>query len=375
MLADRGMCLPVALDEFQQALHFFLCADGDANHAGAYIFSTIAEEHAFFLKLRAHFRPAGAEIREEKIAGAGIGLYVKFVKFVFKPLSGAQNVFNVELHRSRVADSCLGGGQRGYVDGERGRGASKDRERFRARDHGSEAEAGEAGGLGKSSRDEELGVLVDPWHNGDAGKFGVGFIDNDGSVCGSFQNRFDGGFFEKRAGRIVGITHKQDARTQSERVEHSFERELHRGPVALNFDFGSGYFAPVAVHGEGGFADNGGDASVDKGVEEEAQRVVAAVCEKDLLGRYPKMTGKTASTSLVLGIHREKFGSQLHERAPDSGRAAGGVFVEVEPEFVCAAFAGRFVSAAVEDGLACWQLGLHAWASFELFRRTSTALA
>src|SRR5579872_535000 len=375
MLADRGMCLPVALDEFQEALHFFLCADGDANHAGACVFCTIAEENAFFLKLQAHLRPAGAEIREEKIAGAGIGLYVEFVKFVFKPLSRAQNVFNIELHRSRVADSRLGGGQRGYVDGERGRGAAKDRERFRARDHSSEAEAGEAGGLGKSSRDEELGVLVDPRHSGHAGKFGVGFIDNDGSVCGCFQNRFDDGFFEKRACRIVGITDKQDMRTQSERVEHSFEREFHCGPVALNFDFGSGYFAPVAVHGEGGLADDGGGASVDKGVEEKAQCVVAAVCEKDLFGRYLKMTGKTASTSLVLGIHREKLRCQFRQSAPDGLRTAGGVFVEVEPEFVCAAFAGRFVSAAVEDGLACWQLGLHAWASFELFRRTSTALA
>jgi hypothetical protein len=43
---------------------------------------------------------------------------------------------------------------------------------------------------------------------------------------------------------------------------------------------------------------------------------------------------------------------EFSERATDGRRAAGGVFVEVEAEFVGAAFAGRFVGAAVEDGLA-----------------------
>src|SRR5580658_303854 len=77
MAADRGMItLPVSLDQFQQAFHFFLCADADAHEASANVFRAIAQQDALFQQLRTHFRSSRTEIGQKKIAGARIGLYV-----------------------------------------------------------------------------------------------------------------------------------------------------------------------------------------------------------------------------------------------------------------------------------------------------------
>src|SRR5580658_9181566 len=189
MAAERGMStLAVALDEFQQALHFFLCADADTHEAGTDVLRTIAKKDALRVQLLAQFRTPGAEIGQNEISGAGKSLYVELMQLFFKPGAGAQYVFHVGLHGAGVADGRFRGGQRGYVDGEGSRGTAKDRERFRAGDDGAEAKSRESRGFRKCTRYEKLRVLADQRHYGDAGEFGVGFVDDDGCVSGCFQN-------------------------------------------------------------------------------------------------------------------------------------------------------------------------------------------
>src|ERR1700675_3092618 len=145
MVATRLMRLPVTLDKFQQALHFFLRADADANHAGTDIFRTITKQNTCCLQFPAHFRAARTEIGQKEIPSARIGLYAEFVKLLFEPTSRPQDVFYVELHGLGISDGRFRSRQRGDVHWERGRRAAKDRERFGAGDNRAEAKAGESG--------------------------------------------------------------------------------------------------------------------------------------------------------------------------------------------------------------------------------------
>jgi hypothetical protein len=67
--------------------------------------------------------------------------------------------------------------------------------------------------------------------------------------------------------------------------------EFERRAVGDGVDFCAGDFAPVAIHGEGGFDDDDIRAGVDEGVKEEAQGVVAAVGEEELVGFYFEVAG------------------------------------------------------------------------------------
>ena len=71
--------------------------------------------------------------------------------------------------------------------------------------------------------------------------------------------------------------------------------------------------------------------------------------------------------ALIFGIHSELLGREFAERANYRRGAAGRVFVEIEANLVGATFRGRFVGAAIENGLADGKLVSH--------RRTSMALA
>ena len=71
----------------------------------------------------------------------------------------------------------------------------------------------------------------------------------------------------------------------------SIERKVHLAGVAQDGDSCAGDFAPVAIHGEGGFDDDDIRAGVDEGVKEEAQGVVAAVGEEELVGLYFEVAG------------------------------------------------------------------------------------
>ena len=100
-------------------------------------------------QLRAHFRSAGTEIGQKKIARARVGLYVQSLEFLFEPPARTQYVLDVELHRSGIADSRFRSSQCGYVDGEGSSGAAKNSERFRAGDDGSKAKSRESRGFEK----------------------------------------------------------------------------------------------------------------------------------------------------------------------------------------------------------------------------------
>src|SRR5580704_2063487 len=71
------------------------------------------------------------------------------------------------------------------------------------------------------------------------------------------------------------------------------------------------------------------------------------------------MTRETASTTLILGIHRKKLRSEFRQSSPDRWRAAHSVFIEIEAEFVGSALAWRFVGAAIKDCLSNGQLRFH----------------
>ena len=259
----------------------------------------------------------------------------------------------------RISDGGFRGRQRGYVDRERRRSAAKDRERFYAGDDGAEAKPRESRGLGKRSRHEQLRVLVDPWNDRETRKLGVGFIDNDGSVRGGFQNRFDNVFLQQSPGGIVGIAEEQSARLCSERPRALRRGEIPSRVVALNFDLRARHFSPVAVHRESRLADHDTASGIDERVKENAERIIAAVGEQKFFGRHLKMTRETASAALIFGIHRKKLRREFRQSSPDRGRAARSVFVEVEADFVGSALAGRFVGAAIKDCLSNGQLRFH----------------
>lgn len=296
--------LSEALDELEQALHLFLCANADADETWADVLGAVAEENAACVKLLTHLRAAGAEISEEKISGARKGFYVEFAKFFFEPGAGAKNVFDVALHYFGVANGGFGSRERGYVDGKWSCGAPKDRERFSAGDDGSEAKTGESSGFREGAGNEEMRVLIYPQNDGDAGKFGVGLVEDDGGVRGGLQNCFDRFLGQKSAGGIVGIADKQHARFGFERGENAGQWKFHVGVVALDRDFGASDFTPVAIHGEGGFADDNGSSGVDESIEEKAERVIATVGEKKLFGRDLKVTSEAASAAVIFGVHR-----------------------------------------------------------------------
>src|SRR5713226_127353 len=55
---------------------------------------------------------------------------------------------------------------------------------------------------------------------------------------------------------------------------------------------------------------------------------------------------------LVFGIHRDLFGRHSSESADDCRRAAGSIFIKVEPHLSFAALGGSLVRPAFENGLA-----------------------
>ena len=56
-------------------------------------------------------------------------------------------------------------------------------------------------------------MAANPWDGGEAGKFGVGLVEDDHRVASGVKNVAERGRFDQRAGRIVWIREEEDARS------------------------------------------------------------------------------------------------------------------------------------------------------------------
>src|SRR5208282_179624 len=120
-------------------------------------------------------------------------------------------------------------------------------------------------------------------------------------------------------------------------------------------------------HREGWFTNKYTGAGLDERIEENAQSIVAAIRQKQFVGMHAEVTCQFACGRGIFGISGNLFGGEAGQSLSRRDAAAGGVFVEVQANFIGAAFGGRFISAAKENRFAHGELHVH--------RRTSTALA
>ncbi len=311
-------------------------------------------------------RPAWTEVGKDEIPCAGKGDDAEFSQSVGEDVSCALDIANVGADGFSFAQGSLGGDQCGNVYWEWRHGSPNIGEGIFTRDNGSETKGGQPCGLRKCARDEEIGVAANPPDCGEPGKFCVGFVENNDGPGRGFEHPAERGGWNKRSRRIVWIGEKKDARLFTECGENFVQGKALLRIVTADLDACTGDFRVVAVHRECWFADENVRARFNESIEENAQCVIAAVGEKQLFGSNAEMASNARGGFSVLGIHRELPRSEFCKRAEDGGAAAGGVFVEVEADFVCAAFRGSFVGLAFENGRPDWQAEFH--------RRILTAL-
>src|ERR1700733_8929995 len=100
IVAVRGILFSLtfveALDQFEKAPHLLLRADGDADVTWGDVFA-VAENDSLFGEIGDQTGAGGAEIDEDEISGAWVGVEAEFVEFGFKPRAEAENIFNVAL--------------------------------------------------------------------------------------------------------------------------------------------------------------------------------------------------------------------------------------------------------------------------------------
>src|SRR5437870_13303311 len=116
-------------------------------------------------------------------------------------------------------------------------------------------------------------MAANPWDGGEAGKFGVGLVEDDHRVASGVKNLAERGRFDQRAGRIVWIREEEDTRIFAERGEQIVERKAMLHVVAARFDACAGNIGVVAVHRAFGFAAMDVRTRLVERVKETAQRV------------------------------------------------------------------------------------------------------
>ena len=207
---------------------------------------------------------------------------------------------------------------------------------------------------------------MNPRKRREIGELRVSFIHHhDRARCG-LQNAPQLFFAYQRASWIVRVRNKQNTRILAQLRKNIIDWKFHVRAAANRTNSGSGNLCPIAVHGKRRLADQDTGVRLDEGIEENAQRVVAAIGEQQLLRADPEMTRQPICRLLILGIHGQLFGREPGQGTPNRGRAPGSVFIEVEAHFAGAPFSGSLVRAAIQNCLAHGQLYFH--------RRTPTAL-
>ena len=91
------------------------------------------------------------------------------------------------------------------------------------------------------------------------------------------------------------------------------------------------------IHGVGGHGQQEFVAGFEKCLEEDVNRFVHAVGERDLFGAQAEMRGHDGFDRLALGIARERAGGNLRQRFAHARRALESVLVKVEPHGFAAA--------------------------------------
>ena len=210
-------------------------------------------------------------------------------------------------------------------------------------------------------------IAADPRNGGCAGKFSVRFIQHDRGTRRRPKNPRNFGLGKKRSRRIVWIRDEHQPWPPAKGGERGRERKLHARIVAQSFNASAVDLGVIAIHGKRWLADQNARAGVNKRIEEDAERVIAAICKKQFLATDSEVAREPPGARLVFGVHRDLLGAERAQRAQRSSRAARGIFIEVEPDFPGPAFRRGFVCAAIENGLTEGQLHLH--------RRTSMAFA
>src|ERR1700741_1188055 len=129
------------------------------------------------------------------------------------------NVAHVSAHGFALAEGGVGSDQCGQVNREGRHGAAYRLERVFGRDDSAQTEGGQAGSLGKSARDEKIWVAANPGQGREAGKFGIGFVENYDGVASGGKNLAQGDRRNERASRIVGVGQEKKTRLFSQRGE------------------------------------------------------------------------------------------------------------------------------------------------------------
>src|SRR6266849_7080426 len=164
---------------------------------------------------------------------------------------------------------------------------------------------------------------------------------------------------EQRTRWIVRICDEQYAWLLTQCPDYFFKWKSHPIAIAKRLDVCSSDLRIVAVHGKSRLANQDAGCRIDEGVEENAQRIVSAICEQQFLGPHAEVERQPLRRLLILGVHRNLLGREFCQRAQYRRRTAGSVFVEIETHLTGSPFGGRFIRAAIQDCLTHGQIHFH----------------
>ncbi len=117
-----------------------------------------------------------------------------------------------------------------------------------------------------------------------------------------------------------------------------------RGAVINLADGCAGELVIEPVHGIGRPRDQYLAARIDVGINEELNRFIGAIGERQLIDSNAKVAGQILQGVIVFGVDAEISGRYVAlDEIEDMGRSADGVLVEIEAQFVAAAAGGRMV--------------------------------
>src|SRR6516225_5473959 len=209
--------------------------------------------------------------------------------------------------------------------------------------------------------------LPDPRNHRNPGKFRISLVHHDNGALRHAQELFDRSRLNQRAGGIVGIRQEENTWLSSQRGQEFSEWQLHLRVVVQGFDARPRNFRIVAVHWERWLTDEDVALGIDKSIKENAEGIVAAVCQKQFLGVYPEVLRQLSRGLGIFRISRDFLFREPLDRLPRDGAATNGVLVKIEANFTDTSLRGCFVGAPLQNCLANGKPHPH--------RRTATALA
>src|SRR5258708_34176910 len=172
----------------------------DENEAWRNLPAAFAQENALPLDSLEERRSIRAKVGEEEVTGARVGLDTNPAEFRIEPLTQAIYFLYVAPHGRGIAHGSLGSHQGGNVDGEGRHPPTQEIEGILAREDSAKAESSKPRNFRERANHEQLRVAANPRSQSDAGKFGVGFVDDYGGVGWRLENWLDGFSLQKSPG-------------------------------------------------------------------------------------------------------------------------------------------------------------------------------